>query len=269
MCKSMLLVRQFPPIITTVFLLVTVLVAVSIISSPVCGEPYESDFKIRPVILTGQGLETNYVGDYFWYDVQLENNSTVTINATFTVRVYNTTHGLVPPIRDYTTSLKPGGIADVYPNYTREGREEYSIFFFNSPGTYELDVSSNAPVAFYEYFADGKYIVQHSLFRFYFDALPASEKVLDDRMQAWIQKNEQWIEQSRQIALEETRSTHSMLVLTEAMFLVTLVNTSLVVWSTRAQANKRASLFFYVYLGAVLGFFILIMLGVPILFLGG
>ena len=229
--------------------------------SIVQADQKEVSMKIAPEIITGQGLKTNYVGDYFWYRIHLENNSTSTIAGTFTVKVYNTTHGLLYPVGDYVRSLKPTEKTEMYPNYTREGREEYSIFFFSSPGTYELDVSSSVPIAFYQYFPDGKYIVQHSLFRFYFDALPASERVLNDKMQAWIQENEQNV-------IEEAKSTRTMLVLTEVMFLVTVINTSLVVWSTRAQQHRRVNLLFYIYVGILLTFVILIMLRVPIFFFG-
>jgi len=265
---DMLLAREVPGLVVIPFLLLVPLVI--LLQSPlVYGEQDEQNIKISLEILTGQGLDTNYVGDHFWYDITLENNSTTTIAATFTVKVYNTTHGLLYPVRDYERSLNPGESSHLYPNYTREGRQEYSIFFFDSPGTYELAVSSSVPIAFYEYFPDGKYIVQHSTSRFYFDALPASEKALNERMNRWIQENEQWIAQSRENTLEEMRSTRVMLQLTTVMFLVTVVNAFLVVWSTRMQVKKRASLLLYVYLAVTMSIVILVMLGVPIPFFGG
>jgi hypothetical protein len=265
---NLVLARKHIGIVVMLFLLLVPLVIV-LQPSLVYGQQGEQNMKINLQVLTGQGLDANYVGDYFWYDITLENNGTTTIAATFTVNVYNTTHGLLYPVGDFVRSLNPGETTHLYPNYTREGRQEYSIFFFDSPGTYELAVSSSVPIAFYQYFPAGNYIVQHSTSRFYFDALPASEKALNERMNRWIQENEQWVAQSRESTLEEMKSTRVMLQLTTVMFLVTVINAFLVVWSTRMQVKKRASLLLYVYLAIMISILILVMLGVPISFLGG
>lgn len=220
----------------------------------------EQSVKINFYILNGQGLNTNYVGDHFYYQVHLENNDTDTITGVFTVNVLNTTRAIIHS-REYKVSLEIGQSTDLYPNFTMNGREVQNIFFFDISGTYELEVVSSIPIAFYTYFPDGEYIFQHNVAVFFFDALPSSQKSLNDMIEAWVHENEASLKQSQEYTKQEMVTAQSLYRLTVLSFFVTVVNAVLVIWSTRQLQKHRGNLLFYIYLGVVVA--------VAILFLSG
>lgn len=133
----------------------------------------EHNMKVNFSVTNGQGLDTNYVGDYFTYNVYIENNDTDPISATFTVNVFNTTHGLLST-RPYVVTLDIGKCTYLNPNFTMNGQSVQSIFYFDTPGAYELEITSSIPVLFYTYFSAGRFVFQHNVATFFFDALPSS-----------------------------------------------------------------------------------------------
>jgi hypothetical protein len=219
--------------------------------------------KISFYILNGQGLNTNYVGDNFYYRVHLENNDTDTITGVFTVNLLNTTRAIVHS-RQYKVSLNPGQSVDLYPNFTMNGRDVQNTFFFDVSGSYELEVVSSIPIAFYTYFPNGEYIFQHNVAVFFFDALPSSQKSFNEMFETWVQENEASLKQSQEYAKQEVITAQSLYRLTVLSFFVTVVNAVLVIWSTQQQQKHRGNVFFYIYLGVVLAVAALILYGIPI-----
>jgi hypothetical protein len=222
----------------------------------------ELNMTIDFSILNGQDTAVNYVGDYFTYNVTLRNNSTSLIDTDFTVEVFNVTHSLLSA-QQYHRSIMSGQATQLYPNYTREGRQEYSIYFFDSAGTYELAVISGMPIAFYSYFPSGKYIVQHTVARFFFDALPASEKGLNQEIVNWVKINEAWILQSQQSLVIEQRLTQRIYTLSVLAFIVAVINAVLVVESA-PRRTRLAKVILAIYLSIFIALLILTVLGLPI-----
>jgi len=224
------------------------------------GELAEKSLNIRFKICPGQGPEC-YVGDHFWYDIELQNNGTSIVTGTFTVKVYDANRSVIGE-RKYQKSIGPKTTTRLFPNYTRDDREEVEVFLFDIAGTYKIEVFSSIPVAFYQYFPNGRYIVQHTICKFYFDAMPSYEEKWRKRMETWMQSNEQWIEENRRMLIEDKQIAAYMYSLTVVMLLVSIVNSILVVWA--APRRGRSDIVVYVWMALLIFILLMMWLRLPI-----
>jgi hypothetical protein len=215
----------------------------------------EKSVSVKFGIFTGEGEEDYFVGDYFWYAIELTNNCTETINATFTVKVYNPGREVFGAVKTYEEVLEHAETTFLYPNYTRDGREEYNIYFFDTFGTYKIELTSNISLSYYRYSEDGRYTVQFNTCSFYFDAMPSYEKIWRDRIKTFIEENERWIK-------DQEHNAKVMLDLAALTLLATTMNLALVVWAT-PRKKRWTDLFFYAYIAILITLIIMTLLGIP------
>ena len=162
----------------------------------------ETCVDVKFEFLTGYGSEECYVGDHFSYNFTLSNSGTTLINATFTVKVYNTAEGVTPTVREYNVFLSPNEATFLYPNYTRKGREEHYVHFFNTPETYSIELSSDIPLTYYRGYASGRYTVEDNKCELSLDVMPSYQKAQNERWDEFLQRSENYM---HQVVLFSTR----------------------------------------------------------------
>lgn len=188
--------------IFTAFFILILLIDISVIKIGICNEETSVDVKFD--ILTGLGIESYYSGDHFWYNITLTNSGTTTINASFTVTVRNTTGGIMGDVKSYEEYLEPNETTILYPNYTRLGREEVNVYFMDVAGTYSITLTSDVPMNFYRYYEMDRYTVEQDKCRINIDVMPSYMKPQNELWNEFLQKNEEYIEESK-IASQKTR----------------------------------------------------------------
>ena len=163
----------------------------------VSGEYGDYSIGVDIQVITGSKSPDFYVGDTFHYNITLTNLGTQPINSNFTVSVYNPSRELLGT-RIFQRSLSPGQVAYLFPAKEKpvvKGQPEYDIFFFDSIGSYKLQIASSQSLLFWR-FTQTEYTYQGSPFTFYFDAMPRWEKNWRDTLAQWQATNENLAKQS-------------------------------------------------------------------------
>ena len=153
----------------------------------------EASVDVTFQVITGSGRSDYYAGDHFWYNISLLNSGSTMINATFNVKVLNTTSGLVEPSKDYNVNLQPNETCLLYPNYTRLGREERSIFYFETSGTYTIILSSKLALTYYRFYSNGAYTYSSNKCKFPIDVMSSYQRAQNDRWNDFLTKNEDYM----------------------------------------------------------------------------
>lgn len=181
------------------------LVAFVILLIPKGACDSETAVNVSFQIFTGSGSSDYYSGEYFWYNITLQNSGTTVINATFTVTALNTTGGVMPTTHTFYRYLAPNDTTYLYPNYTRLGKEEVSIYFMDTAGTYTIELNSSQFMHYYRWYDEtARYTVEPNVCHMGIDAMPSYERQQDDAWNQYLQNNndymssvEHYIAQSR------------------------------------------------------------------------
>ena len=167
------------------------LLVISIIPLVSCDGETSTDVKFE--ILNGSGSQDYFTGDYFWYNITMTYGGIITLNATFTVTIRNTTGGIFGAVVNYKEYLRPNDTIALYPNYTRLGKDENYVYFMDTVGTYTIELTCDTSMSFYRYYETGGYTVEHNLCHFYIDAMPSYQKLQNDRWNQYLQENEDFM----------------------------------------------------------------------------
>lgn len=205
------------------------LLLVLLLSSQLASAQY-GDYSVRVdvQIITGSKSPDFYVGDTFHYNITLTNIGTQPIDSNFTVNVYNPSRELLGT-RVFRHSLSTGQVAYLFPAKEKpivQGRLEYDLFFFDSIGSYKLQITSSQNLLLWR-FTETEYMYQSS-FTFYFDAMPRWEKTWRDRLVQWQATNENLTRQTLTISTLLYRLTY-------VVGFVTIFNLVIAVWSARRR----------------------------------
>jgi len=156
-----------------------------------------SDVLVEVQIITGSRSSDYYVGDSFTYNITLRNIGNQTINSNFTVSVYNPSRDLLGSRTFNGIVLSQGQVSHLFPKKEQplvKGNEEYDVFFFDTLGSYKIQISSSQYLLFWRSTETGGYTYQTPLY-FYFDAMPRWEKLWRDRLTEWQSTNEKLSQQ--------------------------------------------------------------------------
>jgi len=234
-----------------IFVFSLLVLVISVVPISLSVEETAVDVKFE--ILTGLGIQDYYSGDHFWYNMTIKNSGTTTINATFTVTVRNTTGGVFGAVKSYKRYLEPNETTILYPNYTRLGKEEVSIYFMDTAGTYGIELTSDVPMAFYRYYETGRYTVEYNKCHMSIDAMPSYQRLQNERWNQFLQENENYmnkvqayIEQSR----IETSKTKALAFSSVAVAIISLLVGIVSLPKTRRERFK--AFIYYVFLVIVL-----------------
>ncbi|MFW9784700.1 MAG: hypothetical protein ACFFFB_20640 [Candidatus Heimdallarchaeota archaeon] len=159
-----------------------------------CQLSEEATVDITFEVLTGSGLSDYYVGDYFWYDISLNNTGLLPINTEFRVEVQNPNGTIIGVVSYYQLTLELNETGSLYPNYTRLGKEEVNVYFFETSGTYTIKVSSDVNLNYYKFDREGFYTFTTDSSGYVFDVMPSSERVQNERWSEFLNKNQDYIE---------------------------------------------------------------------------
>jgi hypothetical protein len=211
------------------FLFAISLVLVSLLCPQVASGQY-GDYSIQVdiQIITGSKSPDFYVGDTFHYNITLTNIGTQPIDSNFTVNVYNPSRELLGT-RIFERNLSPGQVAYLLPSKEKpvvQGNPEYDIFFFDSIGSYKLEVTSSQNLFFWR-FTETEYTYQSS-FTFYFDAMPRWEKNWRDRLAEWQVTNESLTKQALATSILLYRLTY-------VVGFLTVFSSAITAWSARRK----------------------------------
>jgi len=244
-----------------IFMLPILMLAMSIVSIGSAMEETAVDVKFE--VLTGLGIQDYYSGDHFWYNITMKNSGTTNINATFTVTVRNTTGDVFGAVGRYRKYLEPNQTTFLYPNYTRLGKEEVSIYFMDAAGTYTLELTSDVPMLFYRYYETGRYTVEQNRGHMNIDAMPSYQRLQNEKLnqylqesQSYMNKVQEYIEQSRL----ETNKTRALAFSSVAVALISVVLSVISLPKTRGQQFRV--LIVYVMLVAIMIIIYILLFGI-------
>ena len=240
------------------FMLSLLMLSMGIISIVNSNEETSMDVKFE--ILTGLGIQDCYSGDHFWYNITLTNSGITIINATFTVTVRNTTGGAFGAVKSYKRYLQPNDTTMLYPNYTRLGKEEVSIYFMDTAGTYTMELTCDVPMTFYRYYETGRYTVEYNRCHMSIDAMPSYQREQNERWNKFLQENENYmntveayIEQSRL----ETNKTKALAFSSVMVAVVTVFIQIVALPKTRRQRFKTILIYMSVMIILILVYILL------------
>lgn len=161
------------------------------------GQYGDYSLGVEIQIITGTRSLDFYVGDTFHYNITLRNIGTQAINSNFTVSVYNPSRELLGT-RIFQRSLSSGQVVSLFPSKETpvvKGQTEYDVFYFDSVGSYKLQISSSQSLLFWR-FGETEYNYIGSPFAFYFDAMSRWEKSWRDTLSQWQATNEDLTKQA-------------------------------------------------------------------------
>jgi hypothetical protein len=210
-------------------LFVISIILVPLLHGQVASGQY-GDYSVRVdvQIITGSKSPDFYVGDTFHYNITLTNIGTQPIKSNLTVSVYNPSRELIGT-KTFQRTLSPGQVTYLFPSKEKpvvQGKPEYDIFFFDSIGSYKLQVTSSQSLLFWR-FTETEYTYQSS-FTFYFDAMPGWERTWRDRLAEWQATNENLTRQ--------TLTTSTLLYrLTYVVGFLTIFSSAITAWSARRR----------------------------------
>lgn len=209
------------------FLLVLCSFLVFVISMiPLVSCDGETSVNVKFEILTGSSTQDYYSGDYFCYNITLQNSGTTMINATFSVTVLNTTGGIIGEIHTYNRNLEPNDTTFLYPNYTRLEKDEVSIYFMDTAGTYTIELSSSLPMYYYRWYGEtGRYTVETNVCHMNIDVMPSYQKVQNDLWNQYMNQSENYMKQVQAFNAQSVVEAGSTKVLAKTAVGVTLLST--------------------------------------------
>lgn len=171
----------------------TIILLFFLVSTMLIGECFatieQNSMDVNFEVLTDSGRSDYYVGDYFWYNITLKNSGSNDINGSFKITVLNSTGGVINGIINFQIALKPNDTYLVYPNYTRNGKEEHSVYYFETTGTYSIVLSSNLILQYYRRYAPDLYTYSPNECRYSFDVMPSYQKAQNDLWNEFLAKN--------------------------------------------------------------------------------
>jgi hypothetical protein len=230
-----------------------------------CFATDESSLDVNFDVLTGSGRSDYYAGDYFWYNVTVKNSGSYDINGTFKIQVLNSTGGVIYGIKEFQIGLKQNDTYSFYPNYTRNGKEEHSIYYFETPGTYTIVLSSNLILQYYRRYAPDLYTYSPNECRYSFDVMPSYQKVQNDMWNEFLAKNSDYMNQVensiQQSQIESQKTTYlTYYTIMLAIFSVFLAIGSFNVswWQLNKEKQKKYQWFFVLYIGFSILFLVLL-----------
>jgi hypothetical protein len=219
----------------------------------------EASVDVTFEVITGSGRSDYYVGDYFWYNISLVNSGSTFINATFKVTVLNTTGGiLIDGSKDYFLTLKPNETTSLYPNYTRLGREEHSVYYFETSGTYSIVLSSETPLKYYKFYSSGAYTFSTNACQFSFDVMPSYQRVQNDRWNDFLNKNEEYMKQVDIQTQKAMTLTYYTIILAVFSIFVAMGSIFVSWWQLSKEEQKQNRLVFRGFLIFCVVFLLLI-----------
>jgi hypothetical protein len=230
-----------------------------------CFADNEASLDVNFDVLTGSGRSDYYVGDYFWYNITLKNSGSYDINGTFKIEVLNSTGGVIYAINNFQIALKQNDTYFLFPNYTRNGREEHSIYYFETTGTYSIVLSSNVILQYYRRYAPDLYTYSPNECRYSFDVMPSYQKIQNDMWNDFLAKNtdymnqvENSIQQSRIESQKTTNLTYFTIMI--AVFSVFLAIGSFYVswWQLNKEKQQKYRWFFGLFITCCALFLLLI-----------
>jgi hypothetical protein len=209
---------------------------IALVSMPLAVSQFTGNGVVVDIeIITGSGSSDCYVGDSFTYNITLTNIGNQTISSNFTVSVYNPSRDLLGSreFREFSgIVLSSGQVTQLFPSKEQpiiKGNKEYDVFFFDTLGSYKLQISSSQNLLFLRPTEMGGYTYQAPLV-FYFDAMPRWEKNWRDVLTQWQATNENLTRQ--------TLTMSSLLFrLSYVVGLLTVFNLATVVWSATRRVR--------------------------------
>ncbi len=176
------------------FILISSLIICTIVVGN-CQPSEEAAVDITFEILTESDSSDYYVGDHFWYNINLKNTGSLPINTTFKVEVQNPNGTIIGAVNYFPLTLELNETKSLYPNYTMLGREVVNVYFFEIPNTYTITVSSDVPLGYYRYYSEGVYTFTTGTSSHVFDVMPNYARVQNERWSEFLEKNEDYMEQ--------------------------------------------------------------------------
>jgi hypothetical protein len=184
----------------------------------------EISVNVKFDIFTGSGSPDYYSGDYFWYNITLQNSGTTVINATFTVIVLNTTGGVMPDTNTFVRNLAPNDTTYFYPNFTRLGKEEYSVFFMDTAGTYTIELNSSLSMYYYRWYnGTGRYTFEYNVCYMNIDAMPSYQKQLNDAQKQYVQQSENYLNNIQTYLAQSKAETTNTQLLAKTSLCVAII----------------------------------------------
>jgi hypothetical protein len=227
----------------------------------------ESSVDVAFQIITGSGRSDYYAGDYFWYNISLLNSGSTLINGTFNVKVLNNTGEIIEPSKDFTVTLQPNASYFLYPNYTRLDKEERSIFYFKTSGTYTIVLSSELLLRYYRFYSNGAYTQSSNYCEFPIDVMPSYQRVQNDNWNDFLSKNEDYMQKVQQNIDQSEIQAQKTLELTYLSLFIAVSSIFLafgsffVAWTDLSQEKQKKNRWWYrLFTGFVI--FILVLLGI-------
>lgn len=229
------------------YVLCLVAFAVLLIPKGMCDN--ETAVNVSFQILTGSGSSDYYSGDYFWYNVTLQNSGTTVINATFTVTVLNTTGGVMGET-PFIRNLEPNETTYLYPNYTRLGKDEVYIYFMDTVGTYTIELTSSLPMYYYRWYGEtGRYTVQTNLCTLNLDAMPSYQKAQNDLWNQYVQQSESYMNQVQTYIAQSRAETSRTYLVAEISLLFAFVAIMVnVIGLPKTRLEQHKKLIFFITL---------------------
>lgn len=229
----------------------------SVVTIGLCEE--ETGINVRFEILNGLGTQDYFTGDHFWYNITITNSGTTTINATYTVTVYNTTGGTMGEAKNYKEYLIPNDTATLYPNYTRLGKDEVVVYFMDTVGTYSVELTCNIPMSFYRYYVTGRYTVEHNRCHIGIDVMPSYQRLQNDRWNQYLQENEAYMNKVQAYIDQSKVETSNTKILAKMSVIVAAISVLMNVIAL-PKTNRKEFKAFIMYFMLVLVVIMVIMM---------
>lgn len=221
-----------------------------------CYKCLQIDIDIKPT----EGSKDYFVGDYFYYEIDLTNLGEETINSNFHVRILSpngeNVEGSDRAFSDKT--IEKNSSILLKPESSVGPGVKVSVYSFDMSGPYRLEISSSDNVQFYRfyYFENGrcKNFVRYSQnYTYIVDVMPSWQKNFQDFLYDATEETKDMTEGAAKIA--QTTKNYTWIILVATIIMMVTASLALIFQLTRFE---------YGAIQFVLAFVLLLIL--PILF---
>lgn len=216
----------------------TGLVSIGFLMALLCMQPANAQMTVPGLavsvnvsIITSHGTSDFSVGDAFHYNITLTNIGNQTVNSNFNVSIYNPSRELLGS-RVFSSNISQGQTTFLFPKREKPvvpGGSEYDVLFFDSAGSYKLQIKSSQPLLLFYRLSSTEYTYTNP-FNFYFDAMPKWEKDWRDTVTQWQITNENLSEQMLTLNKLFYRLTY-------VVGFLTVANLGITAWTARKRVG--------------------------------
>ena len=210
----------------------TGLVSIGFLMALLCMQPANAQMTVPGLavsvnvsIITSHGTSDFSVGDAFHYNITLTNIGNQTVNSNFNVSIYNPSRELLGS-RIFSSNISQGQTTFLFPKREKPvvpGRSEYDVLFFDSAGSYKLQIKSSQPLLLFYRLSSTEYTYTNP-FNFYFDAMPHWETINEN------------------LTVQMLTLTRLAYRLTYVVGILTVINLDITYWTVRRKKAEAVLL---------------------------